>query len=91
MRSVAIGIEICHLPRLGECQSVRTRVSVAGFFLDVTAKLKAEGGQNFPGEIIFPARREALIKRCAEYGRRSCGLDCGEDRPAAFAGIGDTA
>ncbi len=35
---------------------------MTGFLFDVPAKLEAQGGKNFAGEIIFAARSEALIK-----------------------------
>jgi hypothetical protein len=38
---------------------------VAGFFLDVTAELEAQRGQNFACEVIFAARCKALVERSA--------------------------
>src|SRR5690349_12407085 len=59
------------------------------FFLHVAAELETHGGEHLGGKFVFTTRSEALIKRRAEYGGGSAGLDGGEDGPAAFAGIRD--
>ena len=45
-------------------------ILMAGLLLDVSAKLKAHGGQHLGSKIVFTARREALIQRGAENRRR---------------------
>src|SRR6266705_3288358 len=64
-------------------------ILMAGFLLDVSAKLKAHRGQHFCGKIIFAARGEALIEGGAENRRGRRRFDGREKRPAAFAGIRD--
>src|SRR5258708_17526900 len=60
---------------------------LTGFLFEVAAKLKAHGGKNFAGEIVFAPRSEALIKRGGEHRSGSGGLDCRQNGPAAFSGI----
>src|SRR6266851_2143216 len=61
------------------------------FLFRVTTELEAHGGKNFGSELPFGARSEALIESFAEHRRGRPGLDGGENGPAAFAGVGDTA
>src|SRR5437660_8571388 len=61
------------------------------FFFDVSAELKAHGGQNFGREIIFAARREPLEQRCRQYRRWRSGLDGRENGPPSFGGIRNAA
>src|SRR3974390_307300 len=65
------------------------KVSVAGFFLDVPAKLETHGGKQFGREVVFAARGEALIESGGENRGGGGGLDRRKDGPAAFAGVGD--
>src|SRR5271154_217058 len=59
---------LCSLLSVGIMQIVLSQAAcwrpgallVTVFFLEMAAELKAHGGQNFCGEIIFTARREAL-------------------------------
>src|SRR5438876_679017 len=64
---------------------------VARFFFDVSAELKAHGGQNFGREIILAARREPLEQRRRQHRGGSSRFDGGENGPAPFAGVGDAA
>jgi len=41
---------------------------LTGFLFEVAAKLKAHGGKNFAGEIVFAARSEALISEAVSTG-----------------------
>src|SRR5260370_22372358 len=45
--------------------------------------------QNFGREVTFAERGEALEERSCEYRRGRGGFNRSENRPAAFAGIGD--
>src|SRR5258708_24076428 len=61
-----------------------------GCFSDVPAELISHRRQNFGREVTFAARGEALEERSREYRSRRGGFNRSENRPAAFAGIGDT-
>src|SRR5882724_1950163 len=80
-----------HHPILRWARDFRLRGLLPGFLFEVTAELETHGGKNFCGEVVFTARSEALVERSGEHGRRSGGLDGGQDGPAAFAGVGDAA
>ena len=62
-----------------------------GFLFNVAAKLEAHGGKNLAGEIIFATGSKTLIESGGANWRGSCGVDGGENGPAAFSGIGEVA
>src|SRR6266436_9420851 len=61
------------------------------FLFRVAAKLEAHGRQNLGSEVAFASRQESFVKRFGEHGSGRARLDAGENGPAAFAGIGDSA
>src|SRR5712664_300997 len=61
------------------------------FLFRVAAELEAHGRQNLGGKVAFAPRQEPLVQRFGEHGSGRARLDAGENGPATFAGIGDSA
>src|SRR6516225_6377136 len=89
--ALLIAISCALGPDNPDARKVRARLSSACRLLHVPAELVAHGGKELVAERRLAARAEALVERGRKHRRRHGLVDCGFDRPASFARVGDAA